>query len=136
MKMVLGLLADAANTTGSGKLNVLGEFNVLWAPDFPFVLTQMVLVLRLEATAGEGSEHELGIRIVDEDGHNAGPTLDGKIDMGKPWRPGLPYRSQTILTFQGAVFPKAGTYTFEIIGDKQQIGVIQLHVRPASERPG
>lgn len=36
MRLTLGLIAEAANTTADGKLNILGEFNIILSTEFPF----------------------------------------------------------------------------------------------------
>ncbi len=134
MEVKLALLADAANVTAEGKLNILGEFNILWVPTLPFTWPSMQLVVKFEATAGEGPKHKLGIRIVDEDGNPAAPPLDGEIDMGKQARPGMPYRSQLILGIQNATFKQHGTFSFEILIASHNVATIPLYVLPAEER--
>src|SRR6185436_5289009 len=44
----LALLADGANATAEGKLNILGIFNALHAASFPCAHPHMCLVLRFE----------------------------------------------------------------------------------------
>lgn len=129
MKARLALLADSANLSREGKLNILGQFDTLWAPSLPIVWPMMVLVVKLEATAGEGPKHLIGLRVVDEDGQPAGPQLDAQAEFGPPPTPGLPYRADWILPIGNAVFPKHGTYTFEILADRNNIASVELYVR-------
>ena len=135
MQLRLGVLADAANISREGKLNILGEFNLIWADKLPFVWPLMFLVVRLEATAGEGPLHKIGVRIVKEDGELAAPPVDASADFGKPFRPGLPHRGQFIIGIQNAQFTEHGTYEFEILCDGHHVGSAPLYVLPAEERP-
>ena len=50
MDVTLALLADAANVSQDGKLNILGIFNGLGAAAFPATHPSMHLVLRFEAS--------------------------------------------------------------------------------------
>ncbi len=134
MKARLALIADAANVSREGKLNILGQFDTLWAQTVPVVWPSMVLVLKVEATAGEGPKHKLGLRIVDEDGNAAGPGLDADIEFGKPAFAGLPFGGHWILPINNAYFPKFGTYTFEVLGDNNNIESVELYVRKLEKK--
>ena len=69
MDVSLALLADAANTSRDGKLNLLGIFDAIQAPTFPTTHPSMTLVLRLEASAADGNRaHDLDVRFIDADG--------------------------------------------------------------------
>ena len=84
MEVGLAVLADAANVSREGKLNILGEFNTIFAGRFPVTWPKMNLVLKLEATVGEGSRHRLGIRVINQDGKLVAPPVDGEIELGPP----------------------------------------------------
>src|SRR6266516_902993 len=56
MEVKLALLADGANVSREGKLNLLGIFDTLFARSFPTTHPQMQLVIRFEAAAHERSE--------------------------------------------------------------------------------
>lgn len=133
MQARIALLADAANVSREGKLNILGQFDTIWAQTLPVVWPMLVLVVKLEATAGEGPKHKLGLRVMDEDGNPAGPQVNAQAEFGKPPRPGLPYRADWILPIGNAVFQKYGTVTFEILADDHNIASVELYIRPASE---
>lgn len=136
MEVVLAVLADAANVSREGKLNILGEFNSIWAGEMPVTWPMMCLVIKLEATAGEGPRHKLGVRVVDEDGRLAAPPIDGEVDFGPPFMPGLPHRSQFIIGIQGAVFKHHGAYAFEILVDGHHARSVPLYVnQPLNKGP-
>ncbi len=130
MRARIAVLADAANVSREGKLNILGQFEVIYAASTPVTWPAMHLVLKLEATAGEGPKHKVGIRVVDEDGNVIGPMIDAESNFGPPFRPGHPLRANLILGIAGASFPKHGTYSFEILVDDHNIESVPLYVLP------
>jgi uncharacterized protein DUF6941 len=135
VNLSLAVLADAANVSQEGKLNILGEFGAMWAAHLPVMWPSMQLVIRIDATAGEGPKHRIGIRILNEDGHPIAPPVDMDVDFGPPFRKGLPHRGQFVIGMVNAAFPNWGTYTFEILVDGHSVGGVPLHVLPLSERP-
>lgn len=69
MKIPMALVADDANISQEGKLNVLGAFDRISAPNFPTVHPKMVFVVRIEAEFGDGGRPvPVRVRLVDEDG--------------------------------------------------------------------
>ncbi len=138
MRARIAVLADAANVSREGKLNILGLFEVIWAATLPVTWPLMHLVLSLEATSGEGVRHKVGVRVIDEDGKIAGPVVDAEGDFIAPRVPGLPPRVNLILGIAGAKFEKHGTYTFEILVDGHNVESISLHVLqpPQPPKPG
>ncbi len=120
MRLTLGLLADAANTTPDNKINILGEFNVVNARQFPAGVPSICLVFRLEADGAEADHHLFHIRLMDEDGNLVRPIGDGEFNLGPPRGGGAPRRVQAVLPIQLATFDKPGTYTFEILVDNER----------------
>ncbi len=53
MRVALGVLADYANVSADGKLNIMGVFQIVNVIQFPHVHAQMDLVLTLEADPSE-----------------------------------------------------------------------------------
>lgn len=69
MRVTSALLCDAANLSDDGSLNVLGAFNLLYAPDFPYIHPVMSLALQFEvAPEDAGLEHEFTLQLIDPDG--------------------------------------------------------------------
>jgi hypothetical protein len=130
------VLADGANNTAQGKLNILGEFNLIWGRQLPITWPLMVLVLRLECSSAEGPVHTLNLRFVNEDGEIVSPNLEVQLNLGQPFRPGMPHRGQLILPIGNARFKSFGTYELEVLVNNQRIGARPLHVLDARERPG
>lgn len=129
MEVRLAILADAANVSQEGKLNILGEFNTIWAATFPVALPRMVMVLKLEASMGEGARHKLGIRVIDQDAQAVAPPIDGEVQLGPPVESGEPMRTQVILQFDHLPFSSAGTFAFEVLVDGRRQASVPLYVR-------
>ena len=138
MRLTLGLVADAANLTAEGKINILGEFNLINAPGFPIVLPSFALVFRLEAAGNEPSDHTFTVLLLDEDNNLVRPVLEGRFSLGPATIPGLPRRLQAVLPIAIASFERAGTFTFDILVDGEHpepicapIEVHVIHAPPA-----
>ena len=141
MDVTLALLADGANVTADGKLNILGIFNVLGAGAFPATHPSMVMVLRFEATrAEEGKAKNIEIQLADGDGQKLftiGANL--VVPQGVP---GQPIRMNHILTMNGIRFPKSGDYVFNVLIADDQKASIDLKLlevkteQPQAPRPG
>lgn len=99
MDIKLAVLADGANATAEGKLNILGIFNALHAPNFPCVHPQMCLVLRFEATrAEEGKTRNIEIQLADDDGQKVF-AINASLVIPKG-QPGMPIRLDHILVLE------------------------------------
>lgn len=114
MDVTLALLADYANVTREGKLNVMGVFSVINAPTLPWVHPQMQLVLELEADPAEwDTQKEIEIKILDVDARLVlavrGST---KIPRGEA---GRRVHLHSIMNFANVKFDAAGDYTLAIL---------------------
>ncbi|MBI4512545.1 MAG: hypothetical protein HY702_00405 [Gemmatimonadetes bacterium] len=135
MDVDLAVLADAANVSQEGKLNILGIFDTIWGRDFPLRHGTMVFVVRVEAQFAEQGEHHLELRLMDADGSQVF-RAEGPLHVlgGKPGRPVKPH---IILGLSGVVFAAAGDYSFEVLIDGQHKKSVPLYVvkAPESQRP-
>jgi len=111
--VILALLADAANVSREGKLNLLGIFDTIYANQFPTVHPQMQLVIRLEAAPAEaGSTRAIEVQFVTEGGATVF-SLPGTMTV--PQRgPGETVRIDHILTLNSLTFASPGRYIFRI----------------------
>jgi len=116
MEVTLALLADAANLSQEGKLNILGAFDRLSAAAFPARHPEMQLVMRFEASPAEyGMKKKIAIKLLDEDGAFIGGA-DAEAII-PPQNSGRKARIQHVLTMRDVVFPKAGDYVFAVLVD-------------------
>jgi len=140
MKVRLAVLADAANVSREGKLNILGEFNLIWTQVFPAVCPRMFMVLKVEADPGEAPTKLLRLRFLDQDSQPVGPLIECEISLTQRFRSGVPISGIVMLEFRDAVFPREGTYELEVTSDTEDgwRTEIPLHVfrLPGQVGPG
>jgi hypothetical protein len=69
MEVNLAVLADYANVTREGKLNIMGIFDRIYSRQLPGQFPPMQLVIRLDARYAEmGREHTIQVQLQDPDG--------------------------------------------------------------------
>lgn len=131
MEVDLAVLADAANLTGNGKLNILGTFDAITlGPDFPATSTTFSIVVRLVAHPSELGKHKLLLRVADADGKEVS-KLEGDFEVGRKESSPKPARIPLILGAQ-VTFPSPGDYTFDILIDGRWEKSIPLEVVKAA----
>src|SRR5688572_10814066 len=134
MRMTLGLLADFANKTSDGKLNVLGAFNIIFADHFPAVHPEMKLVFRLEAHPAEVSDpKKLAIQLRDDRGTQILEVAGELKLIARPDSPaGEMINIDSILGINNLELKAAGAYEFIVMVNGDIKGTISLR---AVERP-
>ena len=113
----MALIADEANISQEGKLNVLGVFDRIASPSFPMVHPKMVFVFRVEAGYGDGGiPVPVRVRLIDDDGRalfEAGGEL-----IAPEVQPGDFATAHQLFTLLGITFPQPGLYKFVVnLGD-------------------
>jgi len=110
MQVKLAVLADYANVTGDGKLNILGIFDRMTVREIPAVHPQMHLVLRLEAHSAEKDRlHTIEIRLQDPDGQSIFDVQGEIVPRGEF---NSPVSTNQILTLNNLQLTKIGEFTF------------------------
>jgi len=113
VQVALALLADYANVSREGKLNILGIFDRLSVQGLPAIHPQMQLVLVLEADRGDADrEHKLGIELIDADGVKL-LSMAGDLKFGLP-PAGEQVRINHIIQINNLKFEHHGSYEFKI----------------------
>lgn len=114
MEVPYAFLADSANYSQEGKINVLGIFNRLSAPKFPTTHPSMSFVMRLEASPAEaGQTKKVEIHIMDEDGKRLG-TLSADLEIPQE-ESGRRTIIDSILAIKMFKFPHPGVYSFTVL---------------------
>ncbi len=132
MDVTLALLADAANVSQEGKLNILGTFANINAAEFPTRHPEMQLVLRFEASPAEaGMKKKLEVKVIDQDGQQVG-GVGGEFSVGDS-KGGQRIRMQTVMRIVDAVFPKAGDYVFAVLIDGKTEAEVPLSITDTSK---
>jgi hypothetical protein len=134
MKIPFAVIADGANVSREGKLNILGIFDTLFARKFPVTHPEMKLVMRVEASAEEaGFKHAIEIKLVDSAG---GAVLGVKAEVVPRGVPGgKPLRMDQVVSLHNVTFKAPGAYRFAIIVDNGEKASVPLRVNEAPARP-
>jgi len=139
MDVRLAVLADYANMTPEGKLNIMGIFSMINAPMLPFALPTMYLVVTYAASAAEvGREHVLEVVLMDSEGRRL-LSLENALTVPPGARPGAPAEVSAVLCLNGVRFEKADDYQFSILVGGQVKTAVPLRVNEPqvkSDNPG
>jgi hypothetical protein len=129
MKVQLAVLADCANVAAGDKLNVMGVFDTIFAPQFPMAHAFMVLALRLKLEYEDGGKtHDLLIVLRDEDGREY-LRAEAKANVGHV-APGEVQHVNQILNFAALGFTKPGHYAFVFHWNGKEQARVDLNVVP------
>ena len=127
MKVVMAVLADCANITREGKLNIMGIFDVIHGQRFPLTHPQMQLVLRFEADISEAEKtKKVEIYLMNADGKKLF-VLGGNFKLG-PGRPGEVMGSNHILGINNMKFEEPGLHEFKILVNGELKAEVPLKV--------
>ena len=142
MKTLLFLTADFANLTQDNKVNILGIFNQVFAPRFPALLPQYHLIAKVGLEPGEEPKNrKLTLYLVGEDANVAKVKIFEETFDFPERSGGLDPEHAVIMTMQGMVFPKQGTYQFLLHIDDRWLASLSLYLReqlppqPQSQQP-
>ena len=137
MHVDFAVVADYALVDQSGKLSVLGIFQHIWVQQFPAMHPRLHLVLRLKGKRTEVGEHDVQIRLLDEQG-NEGLGGSGNVTFAEPPAGITEIEAGAILVFD-VPFPHAGVYRFQITIDGEEKAAVPVTVSqlpPPAPGPG
>ena len=127
MKPLLFLVADYANITGEGKLNVMGIFNSINSFTFPARHSSMYLIAKISPELSEyGQKRSFTILLMDADANHV-VEVSGEFDIPKG-QDGKKPEVNIMFELKDVVFTKPGRYVFVLLVDKDQKDEITLHV--------
>jgi hypothetical protein len=127
MDVTFAVLADYANVSREGKLNVMGIFDRVVARQLPSRFPPMQLVIRLEAQPQElGQEHAIRIQLSD-------PGDASLFDLNGSFTPrgAEPHQSVSVNHVVGLAdlpLQTTGVHTFSVWVDGVRMREIQLRV--------
>ena len=128
MLVDFAFICDYAEATG--KINALGiGFDTIFSPTMPAKHPLFCLVIQLRANVVEAGEKNLKVSLIDEDGKNVIPDINGKFNVPKP-REGLESKARLALHFGNVEFPKYGSYSVHAVIDGHDMVSIPLKVSP------
>jgi hypothetical protein len=123
------LLCDAA-TDQQGKLNVLGAFDTVFTKQVPVVHPACAVAARIRFSKVEQGEHAVRICVIDQDGKEVVPKLDGKVSVRVAEDAGSAVVN-LVLNFQRLKLPDYGEYSIDLAIDGQQKASLPFFVRSA-----
>lgn len=127
MRVPLAVLADYANVSREGKLNILGIFHTIHTKSFPCKHTQMCLVIQFEADIAEvRRKKKIEVQLMDDDGKRLF-RIGGELTINEV-KPGELFSHHQILTFQNLQFEKPGNYQFDVFVDNEPKRTVPLKV--------
>lgn len=118
------LFADAANFSLEGKLNLLGEFNLLRTTPGQAAVLVGKLVSRFTASIADvGTPHRFSIRILDGNSALVATSPDSPVHLGPSPIPGVPPRGVIIMDLPPLALPAPDSYTVEVYldGHRQEL---------------
>jgi hypothetical protein len=134
MKARVAVLADCANVTADGKLNIMGVFNVIKAQRVPVAHSQMQLVLSLVPDPWEtNTTVPLEIQLVDADGRVLF-SLKGQVAFGAA-AAGEQSTANYLLGLNNTVFERFGGYEFKVLAGDEPFATLPLLVQQVPAPP-
>ena len=132
MDVTLALLADGANVSREGKLNLLGIFDTIFAHAFPSTHPLMQLVIRFEADPAEaGTTRTVEVQFV---------TPEGRVLFRLPGTMAVPPRGTSdrirmdqIVTLTNVQLERPGHYRFHVVVDGEPVAIVPLHVEQIAQ---
>lgn len=124
MRIPMAFLADEANISQEGKLNVLGIFDRIGAAEFPTVHPRMVFAFRVHAEYADSEQaFPVRVRLEDEDG---GVMFEANGEIVAPEvAPGEFSTANQVFNLVGVQFARPGNYKFVL-----QVGDAGFHETP------
>jgi hypothetical protein len=113
MKIPMAFLADEANISQEGKLNVLGVFDRIAAAEFPVVHPRMVFAFRVQAEFSDGGRSfPVTVRMVDGE---ETILFEANGEINPPTvPPGEFSTANQLFTLVGMQFNHPGVYRFQV----------------------
>ena len=133
MDVTFAVVADAANVSQEGKLNVMGIFDRVFARQIPARFPPMQLVIRLEADYAElNVEHSIRVQLSDPDDEPVF-DIDGSFTP-RGGRPGQKTPVNHVLQLGNLPLQRTGTHRILIWIDGDLKRELPVHVVQAPEQ--
>jgi hypothetical protein len=127
MNIQVAVLCDAA-TEDNGKLNLLGAFDTIFAPQLPAVHPQCAVALRVTFMSGDEGARKLKLNFVDADGKSIMPPIEIPVAVSLPDE-ALFLTRNFIVNIQQLKFAEEGLYSVDVRLDDKSQGNIPLSVK-------
>jgi hypothetical protein len=127
VKVLYSVIAEDAQLRNDGRMDVHGIFHELYARGFPAQQERLTLVTTIEWDASERGAIDFAVNLLDPD---RAPvlTINAQTQVEDQYAVHRPARTQMAIPIDQLIFPRAGTYEFELTvgGVKQALAPIYL----------
>jgi len=128
IKIPLAVIADSANVSREGKLNILGIFQNIGANTVPATHPQISLILTFQGERGDASsEHPLKIQMVSADGEVM-INIETRLRFNIPPSGEHTVLAHQIFQFAHITFKRFGTYDLNIFVNNEVRKTVSLNV--------
>lgn len=127
MQVTFAVLADAANLSQEGKLNVLGVFDALQVGALPAVHPRAHLVVHFKGAASDVGRHTVTLRWINPKGSELW-TSTGELNVGQP-PAGVVEMDLPLIAQIDLPIDAAGSYQMSISLDDKQSALVPVQVR-------
>jgi len=135
MNIQVAVLCDAATQDSSSKLNILGAFDTIYAPQLPALHLQCAVALRITFLSGDEGTRQLTLNFVNADGRSIMPAIPPiPIQVALPDDAHFVTRN-FVINLQQLQFTEAGAYSVDVRIDGQSVASIPLWVKHLPPRP-
>jgi hypothetical protein len=126
--VTVAVLADYANVSQDGKLNIMGIFQEINPPFLPFPMPQMYLVLSFSAGPAEfETNRNIRVALLHSDGQEV-LTLETQMRVPRPKRQGSRAYINEAVGLAGVMFELSGDYAFSVLVGDDEKASVPLHV--------
>jgi len=129
MQVDFAFICDYADNTAN-KLSAIGiGFDTIYAPVLPWQHPTFHFVVQLRFTVAEAGAKSIELRLIDADGSNILPPVNGQIEV-------TPHPGQTegiarlVLGLGGVNFPRHGSYAIHLVIQGVEVARVALKVQP------
>jgi len=134
MTIQVAVLCDAA-TDYNGKLNLLGTFDTIYAPQMPTQHAQCSIAVRIAFDRNEEGTHTLNLNFVDEDGLPIMKSMQIPVTVDFPADATFISRNLVVNIIQ-LTFSKTGLYSIDLSLNDRPLSSIPLAVKQLEQKPG
>lgn len=134
MTVEIFTLCEAATSDLGGKLNILGSFDHLWAPEAPITHPLCALAVKLRFEKLEEGLKKIAFSFIDSDGKSVMPHLEAQTQI----RVEPSETSASVLfalTIQHIKLPHFGEYSVGLAVNGRMEATVPLYVRKSPSPP-
>jgi len=133
MNIQVAVLCDAA-TDDHGKLNLLGAFDTIYAPQMPAFHPQCAVALRVTFQPGDEGTRKLVLSFINADGGSILQGIELPVEVVLPDDTHFLTRN-FIVNIQQLKFDEPGLYSVDVRLDNESVASVPLLVRQMAGTP-